>query len=304
MALSNRWTADKIWREAVVDIGESAWGVVLPFERFNLINRAIETVVGQFYDLLAQSYMTEVTPVLSTTGKYYSSGASYDADTDTLTATMNESFASTDVGKVIVFREAANVYLGTILSYTSTTAVVVTGDNLPSADIATVDDVIVVGTTPTSDQISLEDLSIMRAGQQFRLELESTVTEAIVYRTTEELRTFRTTAAQNLKTIAVAFSGNILYLKKGTSLSSYGTLTIRYPKLPDQVSAAGDYLDVPDGITMQLVTMYLRTLIYSRLKIVKEDNKGEIENMIRRMYNTFGAEVSAETVEEKVMMLK
>ena len=291
-------------REATLDIPEYKEGSEIYVGRFWLINRAIQTIVGQFYDLLSQSYMAETIATPSSTGKYYSSGASYDADTDTLTATMNANFASTDIGNLIIFREADSVYVGTILSVPSTTSVILMGDNLPSADIATVNDVIMAATTPTSDSISLASLPMMRTGQQIKLEVESTVTDTVQYESTIGLKIWRTTLPGNTKAIAIAFAGSTLYMKKGSLLDSYGTLTIRYPKIPDDVSTDATYIDVPDGITVQLVIAYLRTLILNRLNVRRTDDSSQIEMLIAKMYQTFGQEASAEILKSKMMAFK
>ncbi len=302
MALSLIWTGKDIWREGTLDTPDYLQGKELYVDRLNLMNRHIQMVIGQFYDLVKISYMTPVTPVISSSGRYSTVGGTWVASTNTLTITMNSNFASSDVGNLIVFRVSASVYVATIQSRTSNTVVVLTGDNLPSSN-QTVDYAIMAATTLTSDAISIASLRMARAGQQIGLELESTVTTSIRYMTSLEINMWRTSEEGNSNSIAVALSGTTLLLKKGSELSSYGTLTLRYPKVPDSLATEDDYADIPDGVIPEIVIISLRSAIARRLG-KKTDEQPQLEALIRKLYQTFNMEVDAEVLKEKAQALK
>lgn len=302
MALSRLWQTKEIWREAFRGVNFPQNDAIYN-ERFVLINRAVISTIGQFYDLVATSYMTSVTSVPSNDARYYVSGASWDADTNRLTVTMDTDFTATDVGKFVVFHDGTSGYAGTVSEFVSTTVVELEGDNLPSSDIATVDYVIMLATAPGGDTLNLSSLKIMRYGQQVAIDVQSSVTTTLEAVTLERLRKFRSSAAGDLKKIVWAFVGDNLYLDKGDSLSSYGTLTIFYPKTPDEVTTDDDYLDVPDGPAIEIVIMKVRALVAERLNI-NIDQSAEMERLIRLMYQTFGAAIDDEAVKQKALALK
>ena len=301
MALSDK-TAAYFWREAVRDINVDI--EPLAFEKYNLINRTQEMVQGMFADLVGEAYLKETTAVLSTTGKYYVSGASWVASTNSLTATMDTAWASSDVGNLVVFRDGTSVYVGTITSRTSGTVVVLAGDNLPSADIATLEDVLMAATTLTGDSLNISSLRLLRYGTQLNVTIRSTVTDQIETLPRESFPKFNTTSPQNRNKIAWMLVGDTVYLSKGSSLSSYGTITIQYPALPTDVTSDSDYVDLLDGNMLQIGIAMLRAKVQRRLSVpIPDEDKRDVRDLVMMLYNSFGQDVKKELVEQKLESL-
>jgi hypothetical protein len=304
--LSRDYTAATMWREAVRDLNATG---VLSFEKYNLVNRTIQTVAGQFYDLMSNSYMTEATATIAGTAKYETvTGGTYTSATRTVT--MNNpsaALSSADIEKVVMFRIDSNIYLGTIESVTSSSAFVFKihvpySGAYPAAD-STTDEILICGTTLSGSTVSLSSLRIMRTGQQIKLEVATTATATIKAGTMREVDTF-VGSGRNSKTIVWALKGDSIDFAIGDDLTNAGTLTIRYPRVPVQVEADSDKVDLPDGTAIEIAIIYLRSLLQRRLKLPPEDNEGELRRLINDLYKTFGAEASTEIVTEKILALK
>lgn len=223
MALSRDSTAGSLWREAIREISGDVGGIP-HFEKFNLVNRAIQNVAAEFFSLLANAFMTNST------------------------------------------------------------------------------------ITATGDTASIATLRIMRYGNETKMSLESSSLTGKVCRpvTLEALAGFRSAAAQLKKAIWWAYEGDNIQLKKGDSVTSYGTLTLRYPKLPDKLTTDAGGIDLPDGPAIEIAILNLRGLIEKRLGRVGEANpaeQAERERLISLLYSSFGQKVTTEEIEEKTRAL-
>jgi hypothetical protein len=307
MPRSRNYTAGDVWVNATRDIKFSQTDLVFN-ERFDIINRAVDAVVSTFFDLYSNSYMTpQAISSSSSTCKYLSAGtASWIAETGLLYgATMTGAFASTDVGKMIVFRIGTSGYVGYINEFVSTTAVYVRGRDLPLVDgSGTIVDVIVVPTVISGKAFNIDTLPIMRAGQQIKLELESTATKNIKFATSSTLAMFNASAEQNLDMIMWALSGEQILLDWGDNLANPGTLILRYPALPARVVRDDSKIDVPDGAGIEIVTMKITSIVGKRMKIQLADPTPAMSAMISLLYQTFGQQASAEQIKEKIQALK
>ena len=301
--LSRDFNAAQLWFNAKRDLGN----IVVPdWERFDLINRSISTVVGQFYDLLSQSYLTDAVINYSTGGKYDAgTGGTYIAATQVVTLNNPSSnLTNTDLEKLVVFRIGTTNYLGKVLSVLSTSTFKFDGDILPSVDGTIVDNSLsILDTTIQNDIISLSSLRIMRAGENIRIGLVSTATRTVKFMSQEELDTF-TTDGRNSKTIGWSFFGDVINTKKGDVLASYGTITIHYPRVPYLVSDDLDQIDLPDGTAIEIATIHLRDLIRKRIELPPENNEALKQKLVGNLYQTFGQEASAEIIKEKALALK
>ncbi len=304
--LSRDWTAGRFHKLAMADLGIDS-NDAISIQRFDLMNKSFGLVTSLFYDLMIAAYMTPVTLVPDTLGRKSSSGTgTWTAATARLVfAGMNSSFASGDVGKVITFAIGASIYIGTIDSFVSTTTVVIAGANLPVTD-GTVDMVIVVSSVPTGNVLSLAGLRIMRTGQQVKVELESTATKALEASTTQAVFNFDSSAASNLKKILWVISGEQLIFAKGNSLTSAGTFTFRYPRVPNIVTADTDPPDVVDGAAIEIALLHYKRVLAGRTgkESLVKDNSQEYTAHIASLYRTFGQEASADVLKEKIMALK
>jgi hypothetical protein len=166
-----------------------------------------------------------------------------------------------------------------------------------------------VYTTAPGEAVALTGLRIARVGQQIRFHLESTATNYIEAVSVEELRVWRSGASTNLNKIVYALVGDALYLRWGDSLTNSGTLTLRYPRLPLEVTSDASYIDLPDGIAIEVAILKTKLIVQQRLitsgaksTIPQIDN--EMSALVQAMYQTFGQEVGAETIKQKVQALK
>jgi hypothetical protein len=273
-------------------------------QRFELINLAQQRVTDQFYGLMSSSYMTPIVVVNDTTGKYATAAtATWTAATSLLTvAAQSAAFNSNDLGKLVMFRKTGDIYLGTIETVPSGTTLTLAGFNLPAANLATIDEVLICPTPPTSTYISLAGLAIMRVGGQIKMELESSSTMATEPLSLEAFRNFRSSAPQNRNKIVWVLSGDQILLQKGSALSAYGTLTLRYPRVPNNLTADSDYIDLPDGAATALMVELLKRELLRRFKQL-EPNMEDLALLVKNMYNTFATIVQTEEVDQKTQAL-
>jgi hypothetical protein len=303
MALSRDYTAIDLWREAIRDMGDAA--NVLQFEKFDLVNRAVKTIAGQFYDLMANAYMTEAYATLYGASKYADGhgGGTYTAATRTVSINNpSADLADTDTEDVVMIRIGADIFLGTIESVTNIATFVFKSQLYPSAD-GTVDEVLICGTTLSAGVVPLAGLRIMRTGENIRIELKSSIDGAdLKFATTREVDTFRGSGV-NANTIIWALTGDSIVYDIGDSLTTAGTLTIRYPRVPELVVADATAIDLPDGTAIEIAILYLRGLIQRRLERPVENNESKIQTLIANLYQTFGREAGEEILKEKVLAL-
>jgi len=301
------YNALKVWKEAVSDAGYPQTGIVW-MERFNIINRALKAVIGLFYDLLADTFMDYALMLPNNVGRYFVSGGSFSAATGILNATMNSNFASTDVGNLIVFWLNTNVYVATITNFISVTSVTVSGNNLPANDLASLTGCVMAGTSPQGNSLSLNSLRMMRTGQQVaKMTIESTITQSIEWSTIEDVYQFRGGKQPNM--ILWNLSGNNIVMAKGSALSNFGTLTIRFPRIPNLVVGDTDMIDLPDGPAIEILIIKIRQIAANRFLQTGYDVKpfadptAELSNLVTQLHNVFGQSVKVEKINEEVQNL-
>lgn len=299
--LSRDYTVNSVWREAVRDF--PADQQIPHYMALDIVNRAQSAVAGQFYDLMSQFYMTDATFSVSAAGSYSTASGTYTLATATLSIAMSTNFSASDVGKMIVFRMSSDVYIATVKTYLTASSVIVDGASLPSSGGA-VSYAILCPTSVTADYISIAAYRIMMTGQQVRMSIESSATSYVSSVSMDELRVWRSSAVQNKDRIVFSLSGEKIFLKKGTSLSSFGTLTIHYPRVPALMTAMTDYVDIPDGAATGLLISTVRSMVAPRIGIQLQDQTNDIAQKVQAMYSTFAQEASAEEIIKKVQSLK
>ena len=306
-SLSQDYNLIKIWKEAVSDSGYPQNGIVW-VERAGIINRASKAVIGLFYDLMADTYMDYSMILPNNIGRYFVSGGSYNATTGLLTATMNTNFASSDVGNLVVFWLSTNVFVATITAFVSTTSVIVQGSNLSSTNLASLTGCVMAGTTPQGTSVSLNTLRMMRTGQQVaKMSVESTATQNVEWDTVENIYQFRAGKQPNM--MLWNLQGNNLLLAKGSALSSFGTLTVRFPRIPNLVVADTDMVDLPDGPAIEILILKVRQIAFNRfiqtgftVKPV-DDIAQTLTGLVTQLHNVFGSQVKVEQVKDEVQNL-
>jgi len=304
--LSRDWTVSRFLDHALIEFGGALdKNNAAYIQRHEIVNQAQSTVANMFYDLMSNSYLTEITILPDTTGRYSASGTgTYVSATKTLTfVNMNTDFGSGGVGKELTFRVGALVYSAQVTSFVSIDAVTIDGHNLPASNV-TVDYVLLASTPPTGNVVSLVGLRLMRTAVS-KMILESTVTENVVAVSEDELRNWQTTGPRNLNTIVWALVGDQLNLRKGTSLTTYGTFTLYYPRVPINVILDADHLDIPDGAPVELALIKAQSMIARRSPgVTMPDKSGEVGQLVQQLYRSAGREISLELLKDKIIALQ
>jgi hypothetical protein len=143
--------------------------------------------------------------------------------------------------------------------------------------------------TMSGDTFSIDGLNIMRTGQNVRCSVTSSGASYIEALTLERFLRWRTSAPQNRSKMVWAITGNTVQMKK-SSTASYGTVVFWYPRTPTPLTADSDYLDVPDGPPIELVILKVKDILKERVGIPKVEKPQETQEIIERLYRTFGME--------------
>lgn len=296
MALSKLWTVTKFFNHA-----RSVMPAMNPLQyaqRFELVNLAQTFVPSQFSFIMAPAYMTDTLIAADTSGLYGDGTFTFSTLRLTLT-TRSADFNAADVGKTIVFRIASAFYVATIGSWVSTSVVTLSGSSLPGAD-GTVAEAMMVPSLVSSDFVDLSSLSppMMRTGEQVKVTLESTATKDVAELTRSELNVWQTTNPNQQSTIGYCLEGSKIFLVKGAGLTSYGTLSLHYPRVPIEVLDDTDYIDLPDGPAVNLALIYLRRMMTPPVDANRYS--AEIQENVRALISSFGAKLSTEEITQRV----
>ncbi len=265
MALSKSWTLASFFRRAQQDLGLGP-GSRSYHDRVLYTNSAVEAAMTPIFPLVARAYFTSATLTQSTTPK--TDTATYSGGQITMDAV---SLADSDVGKTVLFVSGGNVYAG-ILSGVTSNPLIGTVSLVTAPTDGTSGTVYVVATVAASP-VSLSNLRIARIGDTKWPYLESTVVpqKNIRYLPYNEFLGFRASSSLNVDNIAYSVLGELLYLNHGTNISSYGTLTYHYPRLPIPVANDTDYIDVPDGAPAEICLIKLKQIIAYQEKLQSVD---------------------------------
>lgn len=256
MALSRDWTVKKIAGQALRDL-------VLPLscrsyqERVDIINRAVGSFFSSYLPMVSHAYFTPA--AIAATTAQQTDTASITAGVMTFTAIT---LAASDVGSQFVLVVSGTPYAGYITSVTSTSTAAVSMLQAPADGSS---GTIYLFPPQTATTASLAGLRIARLGAVSYGYLSSNVVpdKAIRFLEYDHFLGFRD-SWENQNTIAYTILGDTMYLAKGSNLSSYGTLTYVYPRLPVPVAGDTDYLDIPDGAAAELVLMKIEEVFARR----------------------------------------
>jgi hypothetical protein len=297
MAQSKYWTAKSFWHEATRDAGNL--DNIGRYERFDLITRAVQHIGSTFYDLYSNFYMTEQFCYDTNLSKRETgTGGTYTTATKTLVLNSpSSSITINDIGKLVTFSISTSIYYSYIYSYVSASSFTVLGGVLPSAD-GTLEDVLILGTTPSGDEISIVDMNVlMNAG--IKIEILTSETATVREVSLKEYDNF-STGGRNKKTIVWCLQGTNIKLKKGSGLSSYGTLTMRFPRIPYSVTLDTDYIDLPDGTPIELGILYLKSLVKQRITGKKEIDEQHARQLVSSIYTSTSGMVNEEAIKDKI----
>ena len=303
MALSKIWTVQKFYREAASEIGMK--NDVAYIHRFNYINRIQAKIADQFYGFMAQSYITAAVLVVDVVGSVMTTGTgTFTVATRVVSITnLSVSFASTDVGKMVMLWDSSyNVYVGFIEEYLTATTVRITGYNIPTSDI-TIAGFGMAATSPSDTVVSIATLPVMRTGAQVRMTLESTATKDVRPVAFDKFLLWATSAPQNANAIAYCFSGDDLLLRRGDSLTTWATLTVRYPRIPISVVQDSDYVDLPDGVMIAIAKIMLQQILITEYGGKEENWTQKLGAVVGDALRGFGVKMESQEISEKVKAL-
>jgi len=305
--LSKYYTAGIVYAQAIRDTGiPNLVDRALPFEKYDLINRAIDAIVPNFADLVATDYMIEETiNPNNETGVSLSGTGSLNLTNKTITGTWSGNFNAI-INKPLIYRGYQNkIYFGIVEKVENNSVVYFVSNKYPTVG-GTVYSCLIGKTFPNYPVINLQELSYlpMRVGNIIKMEITSTVTSVVDAVSIYDFHRFDKSALENKSKIVWAYQGEKILLKKGETLTSYGTLTIRYPKLPTKVSADSDYIDVPDGPLVDLVIYKLRNLLAQRAGVAVPDESAKIQILIKTLYAAFNKETTLEEIKNKAVAVE
>jgi hypothetical protein len=304
-AISQLWTAGQFWREAVFGKKYDPNQAVHEM-RFEIQKRVDTSIVSTFYDLVGQFYMREHTIQPDTVGKKTVSGTgTWTAATRTLVFSgMNVGFTSADLGKTAVITIGIGIFSGQVYRVvSSTTLVMLASPNLPTTD-GTVDDVRLLATALTSGSVYIGNLRIARTGTQIKSFLTSTETVNVIAADISEITKFRSGAPQNQDKILWTILGDRFIEAKGDGLATFGTQTLYYPGLPNEIQDDDEMKDIVDGALMEICTLQTRKIVYGMIGEPISDFEGEMQGYIQGLYRSVGQTASTQVIQEKVSSLK
>jgi len=152
----------------------------------------------------------------------------------------------------------------------------------------------------TGDTLPLGGIKLMMVGAEQRLIVEAAGGRIVRPVDVEERQIFGTGAVQNKNTIVWAYSGSTLYLKKSDDITTYPTLTIKYPRVPIEVVLDTNLIDLPDGATMSLALLKLKSIVAERMKMPAVDRSQEVRELVTGLFTNLGVQAELEEIEAKV----
>jgi hypothetical protein len=115
-----------------------------------------------------------------------------------------------------------------------------------------------------------------------------------------EYATFRRSDRQNWNRMVYAYAGESLLLDKGKLLTTWGTLTLWYPKIPDRPTSDASYIDMPDGAAMALMFPATRARINKRLhNKVDDKDVAEARQILQQVYAAAGEQATKQELDQR-----
>jgi hypothetical protein len=300
-------TAGELWYEATRDV-QNETANIEHFERNALITFEIRNVGTVLYPYFSSFYERTDVFVPKVISKYLKTGTgTWTAATRRLAGTLNIGFVSEDQESIVIFRigtgAGAQSYLAHIETVVSSSIAVVKGTQLPVAD-GTVNAIEVPPTVLGADGIALSYLSMMRTGAQFHIKLESSVTDFIDPMSHDELQRWDSTDRKNQGRIGWTLSGDLILMKKGSDLSTYGTVVLRYPGLPYPVVNDNTDIDLPDGAPQGIALLKLKRRLRERYgSKPMPEYESMMKNQVEMLLGAYGLSANTQEVRKTVEAL-
>jgi hypothetical protein len=303
MPLSKDYTVERFVNQVFTDLGIDKNNEAY-VTRYSLVNRAQVFTVSLFYDLISRVYMTSAVLNVSGTGKYSVSGSGWwEASISELTfSNISAAFDSDDIGKIAIIRSGSNLYTGIVTGVPTSNAIIISGSGMPVAD-CTIND-FMLSTTIVGSSASISSLRIMRVGMNVKLEIDSTQSKYVEPLAMTDFLKWVGTADSNPGKIVWTLEGDNVRFKKSFDIPNVGTLTIKYPRVPIEVTQDSDYLDLPDGAAIELAMIRMKQIISRLLKIQIPDYSNEVMFIIKSLYQSYGREISFEVTKEKATAMQ
>jgi len=155
----------------------------------------------------------------------------------------------------------------------------------------------------SGDAIDMSSIRMMRTGAQLHLILESSETDSLVPMSLDELRTWQPSAEGNKKRIAWAYSGQYIFMNKGTGLTTYGSLVLRYPELPAKIVSGATAIQLPEGVMTETLILQLHKTFTKRYARQDVDTSKEMAQLLNQFYTNYNIQKSEEEIVADVAAL-
>lgn len=157
--------------------------------------------------------------------------------------------------------------------------------------------------TNTNDVIDISTLRMQRMAVAHMILQNSSLTSTSCRAVSpEELVGFRNTDQHSIGEIVYTVQGDSILLEKGSNVT-YGTWILQYIRLPIQVAADADFIDIPDGPACHLVILRLQKILSMRYEMPPKDYQQEMAITMQALYNSLGISVKEQELESKVEAL-
>ena len=298
MSLSKSYTAFQMWSEATQDVRVGVNSSIY-VDRLNLINSCVDATFNTLQPLMIKSYQRSAVITKSYVDKRDVGGsATFNPTTNILHCpAISTGFTVGDVGRYLVGVQAGTAsWFGTVVSVIGSNDIVISA-NSPIASTVTLLYVFLPPTTINDDIVNLAGLRINRVIAPVNITLESSLSTTVRPETVDGLKSFNVNSDQNRKTIVFALEGETLLLRKGYSLTSYGTLTMHYPAMPTPVTSNNSMVDLPDGSSITLAITALRAKIQKRIGQPVNVTQ-EIQSIVASLFQSLTPELQTKKVNE------
>lgn len=296
-------TADDFFEKALEGM---TIGPDIERSKYAIVNSCLQATQFIFSEVVADAYVESLTPLFDDQGKCSSIG-SYDAKTKQLSATLENGaqWSSTDIGGLVVFHADSRSYLATVSARIDGNTVVLAGDNLPQGNLSGINHVIFSGTTLSGVVVNLSTVRMLRVNGMPSLTITSSETKDVFGETVMSFNKFRNIGQQNLSKIVWIIVGDYLYFKRGWSLKTYGTITIRYPRLVSEVTCGEDRIDILDGEMVEIAKAILRKIVQERTGATAYSpaENERLRKHVIGLYRSRGAEIDGPESWNKVKQI-
>jgi len=152
-------------------------------------------------------------------------------------------------------------------------------------------------------KIDLSGIRIMKGGHEISFTLTSDKFPRSVFKplNLEAFKAWNPNYYQNRNHGAFSYVGNELYVTFGSNVDTTGAITtLWYHRLPDEVEADGDVVDLPEGAPLELTIFKVKRILAERLGAQMQNPKDEARELIQDLYSQVGVIADNRSLEKNV----